>query len=254
VTDVSFLVADDSKSMRSAIRCVIEGRLGGNNTIHEAEDGLQALEILKKKPVDVIISDWNMPNMTGEQFLIEVRNSAQWKDIPFLMITTEGSAEHVIAAKFSGVTQYVVKPFTANELEDKIRKSWDGKARRAKRRYSKLPPHSLSLRMGGKNHKAELLDISASGALLRLEYEDFKLFEECELFLQADKTEAFDTLMIWPLASVITRLESDSSQAQPRKCLLAISLSADKIKDKVRAKLDVLLKYVQDREPKEIGK
>jgi len=251
--DVKFLVVDDSRSMRSAVRCAIESRLGCKNGIYEAEDGLKALEILRKTPIDIIISDWNMPNMTGEQFLIEVRNNPDWKSIPFLMITTEGSVEHVIAAKHSGVSQYIVKPFTANELEEKIRKSWDGSLKRTQRRYSKLPPHAVSLRMDGKNHKAELIDISVTGALLRLEYEGFVLLAECELFLQVDKTEAFDTLMIWPLAASITRLECDASPEAPKKCLLAIALNESLIKDKVTAKLDILLKYLQDKEPKEIG-
>jgi DNA-binding response OmpR family regulator len=251
--DVKFLVVDDSRSMRSAVRCSIESRLGCKNVIYEAEDGLKALEILKKNPVDIIISDWNMPNMTGEQFLIEVRSNPDWKNIPFLMITSEGSVEHVISAKHSGVSQYIVKPFTANELEEKIRKSWDGSVKRTERRHSKLPPHALSLRMNGKNHKSELIDISTSGALLHLDYDDFKLFEECELFLQADKTEAFDTLMIWPLAANITRLESDATPEAPKRCQLAIIFIAEKIKDKVMSKLEVLLKYSHEKEPREIG-
>jgi two-component system chemotaxis response regulator CheY len=88
----------------------------------EAEDGVVALSILKSQQIDFVISDWNMPNMTGYELLKAVRADPEIGKTPFLMITAESLQENVVAAVKAGVSNYIVKPFTAETLNEKITK------------------------------------------------------------------------------------------------------------------------------------
>ena len=114
------LVVDDFATMRRIIKNILK-QLGYEN-IAEAEDGKIALGVLESQNIDFIISDWNMPNMTGLEFLKAVRASEKFKDIPFLMVTAEALKENVVEAVKSGVSNYIVKPFTAETMKEKIEK------------------------------------------------------------------------------------------------------------------------------------
>lgn len=122
---MNILVVDDFSTMRRIIKNVLK-QLGYAN-IYEAEDGTTALDILKREKIDFIISDWNMPQMTGLDLLKAVRASEEWKDLPFLMVTAEGQKENVIEAVKHRVSSYIVKPFTAEVLTEKINKIFEGK-------------------------------------------------------------------------------------------------------------------------------
>ncbi|MBI1363355.1 MAG: response regulator [Proteobacteria bacterium] len=114
------LVVDDFQTMRRIIINLLR-QLGFNN-VTEAQDGRAALERVRAEKIDLIISDWNMPNMTGIDFLKEVRKDAALKGIPFIMVTAEGKKENVIAAVQAGVNNYIVKPFNAATLKEKMTK------------------------------------------------------------------------------------------------------------------------------------
>jgi two-component system, chemotaxis family, chemotaxis protein CheY len=116
--NMKILAVDDFSTMRRIVRNILR-QLGYNN-IAEAEDGASALEHLKQNKVDFIISDWNMPNMTGLELLKAVRADANLKDIPILLVTAEALKENVVEAVKSGVNGYIVKPFTAETLKEKI--------------------------------------------------------------------------------------------------------------------------------------
>lgn len=116
--NMRILAVDDFSTMRRIVRNILR-QLGYNN-ITEAEDGASALEQLKQSKVDFIISDWNMPNMTGLELLKAVRADANLKDIPVLLVTAEALKENVVEAVKSGVNGYIVKPFTAETLKEKI--------------------------------------------------------------------------------------------------------------------------------------
>ncbi len=122
---MNILIVDDFSTMRRIIKNILR-QLGYVN-IHEAEDGNAAIDILRKEKIHFIISDWNMPNMTGLELLKIVRTSEEWKDIPFLMVTAEGQKEHVIEAVKYRVSNYIVKPFTAETLTEKINKIFERK-------------------------------------------------------------------------------------------------------------------------------
>ncbi len=116
--NMPILIVDDYKTMLRIIRNLLK-QLGFDN-VDEATDGSTALQRLREKNYGLVISDWNMEPMTGLQLLREVRNDAKLKHIPFVMVTAESKTENVIAAKEAGVTNYIVKPFNAETLKQKL--------------------------------------------------------------------------------------------------------------------------------------
>ncbi|RMA97506.1 chemotaxis response regulator CheY [Hydrogenothermus marinus] len=121
--DIKFLVVDDMATMRRIIRSLLE-QLGYKN-IDEAEDGAEALKKLKSEKYDFVITDWNMPNMTGLELVQNIRQDPELKHLPVLMVTAEAKKENVIMAIKAGVNNYIVKPFTAGTLKEKMEKVWD---------------------------------------------------------------------------------------------------------------------------------
>jgi two-component system, chemotaxis family, chemotaxis protein CheY len=119
-TSINVLVVDDFATMRRIIKGVLK-QLGFSNLI-EAEDGEAALKELRKEKIGLIVSDWNMPNMTGLELLKAVRADNSLKSIPFLMVTAEGQKENVIQAVQAGVSNYIVKPFTPETFNAKLEK------------------------------------------------------------------------------------------------------------------------------------
>lgn len=112
------LIVDDFATMRRIVRNILR-QLGFTNFV-EADDGVMAWEVLERERVDFIVSDWNMPNMSGIELLRKVRSDARTKGIPFLMVTAEAQQENIIEAVQAGVSNYIVKPFTADTLRQKI--------------------------------------------------------------------------------------------------------------------------------------
>lgn len=112
------LIVDDFSTMRRIVKTALK-QLGFEN-ITEAEDGAIALEKLKNGNFKLIISDWNMPNMMGIDLLKAVRADEKLKPIPFLMVTAEAQKENILEAAKSGVSNYIIKPFTADSLQQKL--------------------------------------------------------------------------------------------------------------------------------------
>ncbi len=119
-TNVKVLVVDDFATMRRIVKNILT-QLGYKDII-EADDGTTAQEILKQEKIDLIISDWNMPKMTGLELLKFVRATPALADIPFIMVTAEAQQDNIILAVKAKVSQYIVKPFTADTLGEKIDK------------------------------------------------------------------------------------------------------------------------------------
>jgi two-component system, chemotaxis family, chemotaxis protein CheY len=112
------LIVDDYKTMLRIIRNLLK-QLNLEN-VQEATDGSSALKMLRDGAFGLVISDWNMEPMTGLQLLKEVRADAKLKTLPFIMITAESKTENVVAAKEAGVSNYIVKPFNAETLRQKL--------------------------------------------------------------------------------------------------------------------------------------
>ena len=121
---IKILVVDDFATMRKVVRNLL--KQGGYEDIVEAEDGVMALKALKSQKIDFIVSDWNMPNMSGLELLKAVRADAELAKTPFLMVTAEALQDNVVAAVKAGVSNYIVKPFTAEVLNEKIKKIIEG--------------------------------------------------------------------------------------------------------------------------------
>lgn len=115
---MSILIVDDYKTMLRIIRNLLK-QLGFNN-VDEASDGAEALNKMRSKNYGIIISDWNMEPMTGYELLKEVRSDEMLKKTPFIMVTAESKTDNVIAAKKAGVNNYIVKPFNAATLKQKL--------------------------------------------------------------------------------------------------------------------------------------
>ena len=120
IEDTRFLVVDDFSTMRRIVRNLLK-ELGFVN-VQEAEDGVDALVKLRAAEFDFVVSDWNMPNMTGLELLKQIRADAKLKHLPVLMVTAEAKKENIIEAAQSGASGYVVKPFTAATLDEKLKK------------------------------------------------------------------------------------------------------------------------------------
>lgn len=120
IEDTKFLVVDDFSTMRRIVRNLLK-ELGFVN-VQEAEDGVDALAKLRAGDFDFVVSDWNMPNMTGLELLKHIRADAKLKHLPVLMVTAEAKKENIIEAAQAGASGYVVKPFTAATLDEKLKK------------------------------------------------------------------------------------------------------------------------------------
>jgi two-component system chemotaxis response regulator CheY len=120
---IRFLVVDDFSTMRRIVRNLLK-ELGFTN-VDEAEDGAVALQKLKGGGFDFVVTDWNMPNMDGLTLLQNVRADPELKGLPVLMITAEAKKENIIAAAQAGASGYIVKPFTAATLNEKMVKIFE---------------------------------------------------------------------------------------------------------------------------------
>ena len=123
-SEMKVLVVDDFATMRRIVKNVL--RQIGFKNISEADDGKSALKALKSEKFDLVMCDWNMPEMSGLELLKLIRADEQLKDTPFVMVTAETKKDNILAAVKAGVNNYVVKPFTAETVEQKLRKIFPG--------------------------------------------------------------------------------------------------------------------------------
>ncbi len=121
--DMKILIVDDFSTMRRIIKNLLRD-LGFNDTT-EADDGQTALPLLKSGKFDFLVTDWNMPGMDGLTLLKTVRADDNLKDMPVLMVTAEAKREQIVVAAQAGVNGYIVKPFTAATLKEKIEKIFE---------------------------------------------------------------------------------------------------------------------------------
>jgi len=117
-SDLRFLIVDDFSTMRRIIRNLLKE--AGFVHAEEAEDGAVALRMLKNGDFDFVVSDVNMPNMTGFQLLAEIKKDDKLKHLPFLLVTAEARKEDIVLAAHQGASGYIVKPFTKAVLEEKV--------------------------------------------------------------------------------------------------------------------------------------
>lgn len=125
--EIRILLVDDMASIRDLVRTQL--RVMGYNDVVECENGAEALKLLSSKaqvgmPIGLVISDWNMPVMTGLEFLKKARSMPEFAQLPIILLTSEAEREQVTEAVLSGVSQYIVKPFTGKIFEEKMLGAW----------------------------------------------------------------------------------------------------------------------------------
>jgi len=116
--NMKVLIVDDFATMRRIVRNILK-QIGFTNMI-EADNGKAALKALKKENFDLILCDWNMPEMPGIDLLKALKSDDELKDIPFIMVTAEAQKDNIIEAVKAGVSSYIVKPFTAETVSEKL--------------------------------------------------------------------------------------------------------------------------------------
>jgi two-component system chemotaxis response regulator CheY len=121
--NLRILIVDDFSTMRRIVRNLLQ-EIGFNQTA-EAEDGKSALQLLRSQPFDFVVTDWNMPGMNGIELLKAIRSDARLAKLPVLMVTAEAKREQIMEAAQNGVNGYIVKPFTAETLKDKLAKIFE---------------------------------------------------------------------------------------------------------------------------------
>lgn len=122
---MKILVVDDFSTMRRIVRNLLVELGFSNPLIQEADDGEGAIAMLRSQSFDLVVTDWNMPNMTGIDLLRAIRAEASLKGLPVLMVTAENNRDQIIAAAQAGVNGYIVKPFTAITLQEKLTKIFE---------------------------------------------------------------------------------------------------------------------------------
>lgn len=125
--DTRILIVDDMPTIRDLVKGQLKAI--GFKTIVEAADGEQAMQLVISNaaagtPIQLVVSDWNMPKMTGLEFLKQIRASTEWANLPFVLLTSESERDQVTEAILAGVSQYVVKPFAAKVFEEKLKGVW----------------------------------------------------------------------------------------------------------------------------------
>ncbi len=170
---IRFLVVDDATFIRDMVKKQLRDRIPGSE-VYDATDGNRAIAQLKKQRVDVILSDWEMPGMSGEEFLQWVRSEEEFKDIPFIMVTSRGDKDHVVKAIQAGVSDFITKPFTSDELLKKTTKQLTkiGKspkdAFKAASSGSDVGFASVDVLTGGASQAAPKMSKPVSGSLAAL--------------------------------------------------------------------------------------
>jgi two-component system chemotaxis response regulator CheY len=117
---LNVLIVDDSAAIRKILQRVLRQADVPLGSVFEAGDGIEALATLRKEKIGLVLSDINMPNMDGLEFLTKVKAEGTWKDLPIIMVSTEGSQNKVLEAVERGAAGYVRKPFTAEQIKEKL--------------------------------------------------------------------------------------------------------------------------------------
>lgn len=185
-----FLIVDDSELVLGMVRKVIEMKFGPKRII-DVSNIQDAVDALTQDNIDMVVCSWNMPQSGGQQLLDEMKKDDRWRHIPFIMMTSDSHPGHIIDAVQRGITNYIIKPFTSDELEDKIKRSWQTINKRRAERFNVLSEHRALLKVNGIVTHAAIVNISKTGILIRMEYlPGLNLFEVYKLFLSPESVSS----------------------------------------------------------------
>ncbi|NQZ90189.1 MAG: response regulator [Colwellia sp.] len=240
--NIKYLVVDDCPTVIKIVRKAIKYKIGAEQ-IFSASNGIEAMSLLRQEEIDIVISDWEMPEMSGKELLHQMQIHSKYKEIPFIMMSTKGDKNHVLAAIRSGACNYLIKPFTPDNLDVAIRKSWNGSNKRKSTRHTGLPIHQSKISDNDFSVPVELLNISRTGALIRLPYSDkIKLFDWFDFTLTFEGIELLDDICIESLPCSPLRIYSDGkSDNNVRTCEVGLSFETKNINLQAEKQLIELL-------------
>ncbi|MBF0480410.1 MAG: response regulator [Desulfovibrionaceae bacterium] len=247
---ISLLIVDDSSTVRHLIAKYVKSILG-IDTILTAQNGKEAFEIFQNNEIDIVISDWDMPVMTGEELLFDIRNKSKNKNVPFIMVTSHAEKDFIITAIQNGVNHYIVKPFTAADIERKITECLKLSKRRSYPRYSNLPAHNAFVTFKPSVLEANVVDISLEGSQIEFNYQDdITLFKQCLVNIDLALPGSPKKLFIGPIAAMVIRLEaSDYANASSKLCRMGLYFSRDSVDKAVVKKLETLIDWLHSNSP-----
>ena len=263
-----FLVVDDCATTRLVISSIIRNSIGSKN-IFVATDGENACEIIRNHNVDIIISDWDMPVMGGEKLLSEIRSNPDTKEVPVIILSTEHDNLSMEKAIALGATQHLEKPVKPEDLETKLRLSWNGTNKRMAKRFAFLPQYDSMLQVDSKALTVDIINISRTGVLLRMIYsKNLDLFGTYDFKLTVNLPDKHKILSLDPIIASCIRIEREvckhavigrecylgpsSGGCTPdacRLCNVAMSFNLDDMDRKVLSDLNDFIEWLNDRAP-----
>ncbi len=245
---LTFLVVD-AKMFVAAIKNVIVSRLGSEK-VYTATNGEDAWALLQSKKIDIVIADWELKRLSGEALLEKVRNDDKLKDMPFVVMSTIGDKNFVVGAIQRGASQFMVKPFSPEKLDDTLRKAWNSATKRNARRYSGLPEHSLNIQLGEQTLTAQVQNISRSGLLLSMTYDqNINLFGQYQMAIEFDDIDDVGVIHIGPLPSKVVRMEAASSYHHSTlKCEIAVAFAVELFEQQCKENLTELFTFLKSKE------
>jgi CheY-like chemotaxis protein len=234
------MIVEDNATIRRFTASVLKNQLNCANVLQaaSANEALETITAIKRRrsPIHLILSDWEMPGMTGDEFLLAIRENPETADIPFIMVTSRNDRESIIMAAQAGVNEYIVKPFTAGALLQKITRAFALQERRAMARFRSLRGDKAEVIFNDAvRYSGFVVNLSQTGVLLRVPL--FRHTPVCVHDLMQLALKLSDTVDIHVYAELV-RMETDKEDLANKSLMLAgfqfqdlTEESAEKLRD-----------------------
>lgn len=241
--ELKILVADNSAWTRAMIRRVLETRFGAT-AVYEAEDGRRAMAFLEALKIDLVITAVELAHTSGLVLLDFIKRNEKLNKMPVIVVSSHEDDRTRVDAIQHGAVRYLLKPFKADDLEMAVRTSWTDTVRRKTKRYSKLPPHTLTMTLEGKENQGEALDISVGGMAGRFPYApSYALYGHYLLHIALEAAGEFGPLDIGPVEATLLRIEGsvdEIGEDEPR-CICAFHFGPNAMDAGSRGRLELLM-------------
>jgi CheY-like chemotaxis protein len=217
------MIVEDNATIRRFTASVLKNQLNCTHVLQaaSADEALEAIKAIKRRhaPLDLILSDWEMPGMTGDEFLLEVRENLETTDIPFIMVTSRNDRDSIIMAAQAGVSEYIVKPFTATALMQKITRAFHLQERRAMTRFKAISGDKATVVFSDTvRYDGFVVNLSQTGVLLRVPL--FRHATVCVYDILKLEIKLSDDVEI-AVSAELARMEMDKENLDSKALMLA---------------------------------
>lgn len=245
------MIVEDNATIRRFTASVLKNQLNCSNVLQaaSANEALETIKAIKRRraPLDLILSDWEMPGMTGDEFLLAVRENVETTDIPFIMVTSRNDRDSIIMAAQAGVSEYIVKPFTASALLQKISRAFQLQERRAMTRFKSIGGDKAEIIFSGTvRYSGSVVNLSQTGVLLRaplFRHAPVSVYEIVTLALKLGADTEISA------SAELVRMETDKENLE-NKSLMLVGFQFHELDDKSAEKLRVALTKLPELDPK----